>query len=172
MGLSLWYYIAAIAIFAFIQWKRKKLSISILVSYIFLVLSTTVFSRQSRETVAYNSIPLKFLLAEDEWTRQDYLRQMWANAVMFIPFGFLMPHVFKHKKGDKVLFKILGILLTIITSLFISAGIEYLQLSLKRGYSEIDDVIGNMFGTVIGIIIYVMYPIWTRQHKVHMNRNC
>ena len=83
-----------------------------------------------------------------------------------------MPHVFKHKKGDKVLFKILGILLTIITSLFISAGIEYLQLSLKRGYSEIDDVIGNMFGTVIGIIIYVMYPIWTRQHKVHMNRNC
>jgi len=172
MGLSLWYYIAAIVIFIFFQWKWKKVPISILVPYIFLVLSTTVLSRHSSESVAFDFTPLKFLVAADEWTRQDYLRQMWANAVMFMPIGFLIPQVFRYKKVDKVLFMILGIMLAIMASLFLSVGIEYLQLRFKRGYSEVDDVIGNMFGTVIGIIIYVIYKNLMRKYKSHMHKDC
>lgn len=169
MGLSLLYYIVAISMLFILQWKWKKLPISILVPYLFLILSTTVFARQSRETVTFDATPLKFLLTDDEWTRYDFLRQMWANAIMFIPIGFLMPQAFSRKKKVGIFIKLFSVCLTIVASLLLSIGIEYLQLRLKRGYSEADDIISNMIGVLTGIVIYVIVSKFREQNKSHKN---
>ena len=67
-----------------------------------------------------------------------------GNIFVFIPFGFLGIFFEKLKKA-KFLFPvfILGI-----------CFIEFLQFITKRGYAEIDDVILNTMGVVIGFWVY------------------
>ena len=167
MGLSLLYYFVAISMFVILQWKWKKLSFSILIPYLFLILSTTIFSRQPIDTSTYNPMLLKFLRADNEWSRHDYLREMWANAIMFIPFGFLIPQVFRRKNEVRVIINVMSVCLTIAVSLILSIGIEYMQLRLKRGYSESDDILSNMIGVLIGIVIYVIVSIVKKKIETH-----
>lgn len=67
-----------------------------------------------------------------------------ANAVIFIPFGILVPKVFYE---INTLWKM--ILVTFITSVCI----EIIQYILACGYSEVEDVIMNVAGGVIGYLI-------------------
>ena len=67
-----------------------------------------------------------------------------ANALIFIPFGILVPKVFR---GVNTLWKM--ILITFITSVCI----EVIQYVFACGYSEVEDVIMNVVGAVIGYLI-------------------
>ncbi len=67
-----------------------------------------------------------------------------ANAIIFIPFGILIPKVFY---GVNTLWKM--ILITFITSLCI----EVIQYVLVCGYSEAEDVIMNVIGGAVGYLI-------------------
>ena len=47
----------------------------------------------------------------------------------------------------------------------ISATIETLQFFLKRGFAEVDDVMHNMVGCVIGYGVYKLFQVsWIRFH--------
>ena len=131
-------------------------------------MSTTVFARQSIKTVTFDSTLLKFLLTDDEWTRNDYLRQMWANAIMFIPIGFLTLQLFRREKEDRLLIKGLVVCSALIINLLISGLIEYLQLKFKCGYSEADDIISNTIGASIGIVLNEI--VW-KVRKKYESRN-
>lgn len=61
---------------------------------------------------------------------------------MFVPVGLLIPIIWKLK--DKTI---------ILLGMFISLSIEISQLFLNRG-TDIDDLIFNTFGTIIGLVIY------------------
>jgi glycopeptide antibiotics resistance protein len=74
------------------------------------------------------------------------------NVIMLIPVGFLLPAC--KKNGAKSGIGIRGIML--ITFL-ISLTIEMLQLVLKRGLFEFDDMFHNTLGGVIGYGIYVLF---------------
>lgn len=67
-----------------------------------------------------------------------------CNIILFIPFGFL-GLIFKYFKSIKFLFPF-----------FISAIIfmEFLQTFSGRGYGEVDDVILNTIGMLIGFAIF------------------
>lgn len=67
-----------------------------------------------------------------------------ANLVIFIPFGILVPKVFR---GVNTVWKMA--LVTFITSVCI----ELIQYVLACGYSEVEDVIMNVAGGVIGYLI-------------------
>lgn len=67
-----------------------------------------------------------------------------ANLVIFIPFGILAPKVFY---GINTLWKI--ILVTLVTSVCI----ETIQYILACGYSQVEDVIMNVAGGLIGYLI-------------------
>ena len=67
-----------------------------------------------------------------------------ANLVIFIPFGILVPKVFRIV--DTVW---LMALITFVTSVCI----ELVQFMLKCGYSEVEDVIMNVAGGVVGYLI-------------------
>lgn len=67
------------------------------------------------------------------------------NVLLFIPYGFLSPWAFKVLRR----FFRCGAF-GFLTSL----GIELLQLATQRGYFQIDDILTNGLGTVIGYLLF------------------
>ncbi len=67
-----------------------------------------------------------------------------ANLVIFIPFGILVPKVFRGINSVWAM-----ALITFMTSVVI----EIVQFMLACGYSEVEDVIMNVAGGVIGYLI-------------------
>lgn len=67
-----------------------------------------------------------------------------ANLVIFIPFGILVPKVFRG---------INSVWAMALVTLMTSVVIEIVQFMLACGYSEVEDVIMNVAGGVIGYLI-------------------
>lgn len=74
------------------------------------------------------------------------LKMIFLNFLLFAPYGFLLPIVFKNSKWSYKKIIVIGFATTII--------IEILQVFAGR-FSEIDDILTNGFGTLVGYIIYV-----------------
>lgn len=68
-----------------------------------------------------------------------------ANILVFIPLGF-----FVSNKNSKNVFKTLVICLPVILS------IELIQLFFKIGFFDVDDIILNFLGALIGLIINLL----------------
>ncbi|ALS29429.1 VanZ-like protein [Paenibacillus sp. 32O-W] len=67
-----------------------------------------------------------------------------GNVLVFLPFGIFLPLLFKKCKSlSKV----------VVASVSISFSIEVLQLVLKIGQFDIDDVILNVMGSIIGFLL-------------------
>lgn len=79
-----------------------------------------------------------------------------GNVVVFIPFGFLLPYVIKHGRNFFVMF--------IHAFLFVS-GIEVFQLFSAFGAFDVDDILLNCFGAVLGYLIYRRYESLKRRHN-------
>lgn len=81
------------------------------------------------------------------------------NIILFVPFGILFPMVFK--KWIRWF--------TIPAGALISAGIEYTQLVTGRGYCQIDDLVTNTAGAVIGFLIfwiaYSLHLVWIKREE-------
>lgn len=71
-----------------------------------------------------------------------FLISFLGNIGMFIPIGLLIPVIWKLK--DETI---------ILIGFLISLSIEISQLFLNRG-TDIDDLLFNTFGTIIGLVIY------------------
>lgn len=152
MGISPVYYLIAVAIFLLIYKTWKKISVSLLITYCFLIFATTVLARTSRENVSYNLTPFR-LFQIDEWrSKHELMLQIKANVLMFVPIGFLLMLIGIELKGKLV--RTIYIIAVIVTGFLISALIEYMQYKLHRGLCEVDDVVHNTIGTVIGVVLY------------------
>ena len=101
----------------------------------------------SRFVTETNFTPFKVIVyyVKNAHSYNDWFtKNLAANIIMFMPFGFLAPLFMKRNKVWQIL--IYGI----ITSFLI----EVLQVGLAVGTGDIDDVILNAFGTLIGFGIY------------------
>lgn len=80
--------------------------------------------------------------------RGDFIRQIVLNVIMTIPFGFLLPLI----KNKTSLIKIM------LYTFLLSLGIEILQpLVNDFRSSDITDLITNVFGGVLGYILYFLF---------------
>jgi glycopeptide antibiotics resistance protein len=103
--------------------------------------------------IIFNYIPFNFIIDifEKSSSNHQLIRQVVGNVVLFGPYGFLVPLIFLKFDSFKKL-----IVLGIITSL----SIELIQLitSLLMGFTyriaDIDDIICNTTGTLIGYCAY------------------
>ena len=68
-----------------------------------------------------------------------------GNICAFSPLGFFIPLLFDEHKG---------LVKTLAISLIISASFEFIQYQFNLGSCDIDDIILNIFGTIIGFIVY------------------
>ena len=79
--------------------------------------------------------------------RGDFLRQVFLNVIMTLPFGFLFP-LTQNKRAK------LG--MTVFFCFLMSLGIELLQPFFDRS-SDITELITNVAGGVLGYGLYVMF---------------
>ncbi len=140
----------AVLIVLFIYLFSRRVAISFLISYAFLILSVTLLSRRPSTICRVNLVPFwsyKNLLIDGE-----IREQIIANIALFIPIGFIIPYVINWKKG-------------IAASVLFSALIEFLQLVFHRGLFEIDDVISNTIGILIGFCFFALTKALKRCFK-------
>ena len=72
------------------------------------------------------------------------LRNIILNILLFIPFGYLLPSLFPRLRWWQV----------VLLGLAFSLCIELLQLITKLGYADVDDLINNTLGAVIGFLCF------------------
>lgn len=116
----------------------------LLAEYIALVYSSTVFFRAIRNRSDYDFTPFWSYAAYMNGKEPNALVENLANVIVFIPVGLLLGVAFRGVSWMKVL----GI------GCGISVGIEILQLLFKRGFCELDDVMHNTLGCLIGYGVY------------------
>lgn len=73
--------------------------------------------------------------------------ELLGNVLMFIPAGWLLPRIFPTMR------KFFPFLLICIISILL---VETLQLFTLLGHFDVDDVILNLIGMIIGYILYIL----------------
>ena len=80
-----------------------------------------------------------------------FIKNLVCNIIMFMPYGFLFPFIMK---GDKNI----GVKV-ILSGCMVSVVIEIFQYVTALGQCDIDDVILNTVGVVLGYAIYRIIDI-------------
>ena len=134
-----------IGLLIFIKWKgfRKGIrfaSLLALVEYVALIYCSTVLFRVTRGIHKYDFHPF--------WSNNDptLFVENVMNVVVFVPVGLLMGIAFKDIRWWQVLLIGCGI----------SVSIETLQFVFMKGFSELDDVMHNTLGCMIGYGVYAL----------------
>jgi glycopeptide antibiotics resistance protein len=131
----------------------QSIALTSLTTYVFLVFSSTVFSRTPTDDYSY-----EWMLF---WSYREIMRGseslFWEdifNVLMLLPVGVLasivMKPEMKGKETNRLFFAVM--LIGFLTSLII----EILQLVTKRGLFEFDDIFHNTLGVAIGELGYWM----------------
>ena len=121
---------------------RKELLMLCFVVYILLLYYVVTFQDNNYGT--NNWIPFKEIFRYNITSRL-FIKNVFGNILLFIPFGIFTPYILKNKTVFPIAF--LGLL--------VSCAIEFAQMSIGRT-ADVDDVILNTIGTIIGYIIFYL----------------
>jgi glycopeptide antibiotics resistance protein len=123
--------------------RKQAIALVLLTTYIFLVFASTVFSRTATSQYTYELIPFwsyrKILQGSESLFWEDIF-----NVLMLLPVGIFVPIVITGGEKERLFFRVLRI------GFLISFTIEILQLVMKRGLFEFDDMFHNTLGVAIG----------------------
>lgn len=115
----------------------------LVVEYVILLLSTTVLFRSYHKNLKYNFRPF--------WSYESILDggekllpEIIMNVVVFVPLGLLLGCAFRSMTWWKVM----------MIGMFVSGAVETMQFIYKRGFAEVDDVMHNTIGCLMGFGIY------------------
>lgn len=138
--------------------KREKLLVMLFIFYSVFVVWMTLIIREPRLTARVFE-PRLFWAIKSWISGTDNGKvetiQYIQNILFFIPFGFLFPL----KKWNQVFF----------SALFTSTVIEVLQYIFNLGWCEIDDVISNTTGALIGFGLKIAFEKIYRKNR---GKNC
>lgn len=104
----------------------------------------------SQRISGINFIPFKTIVPylKGEPSVRIAAENLLGNIFAFSPLGFLLPLLFKRYERLKNVFWI---------SFFISLLIELLQLICYLGSCDIDDIILNVLGSIMGLGVYLLF---------------
>ena len=148
--------------------KSKLMILAILMIYIAILAKLTLFRSPMNEIMegwTYNTVLSKVSTANFELFRtiKMYINMLprpiaiinlAGNVVCFVPLGFLPPYLFKHRTR---------IPRTIIFGFFVTVFIEVTQLITGIGEFDVDDILLNAVGVIIGRALYAL----VRRSKGH-----
>lgn len=126
-----------------------KLCSALLLSVCLVILFLTVFSRNSGARTGVRLIPFwsyRKALVGLKKGRYYFFKQIVLNIILFIPMGIILPYL-TEKAGIK------KYLVFFFAGLAFSLFIEIMQYVLKLGVFDMDDLIGNSLGCMLGVLI-------------------
>ena len=117
----------------------------ILAAYLAANMYLTILSRPTR---IYHHMELTpFWSYVGALKRAELREEILLNIILYIPFGYLVHYAFPKLKWWTVV--CMGFLLSAFT--------ETVQLFFKLGLCEVDDLISNTLGTLVGVGLYKGY---------------
>lgn len=143
----------------------QKMATVVFVLYIFVVIYITLLGRTGNQELHISLVPfwsywvmlrgVFHALRQCDW--QGVIREVsgigypaWSslalNILLFVSLGLLLPIVKESFGSLKKVF---------ISGFLFSLSIEVTQILTKRGWFDVDDVINNTLGAVIGFILYL-----------------
>ena len=138
--------VAALVIFTrkgVIYIQLKRMLTVMFAEYLVLLLCFTIIFRE--ENVVYEKVrlvPYKDYFANN----MDLLKDALMNVMMFVPVGFCTSVLLRRPMWLKIL----------LLSGILSCCIELSQFVLSRGFCDINDVMNNMFGGLLGYWTYCL----------------
>ena len=156
-GIALGLFIVG-SVIAFIKKDRNEgLGISarlFLLFYVVVLYCSTVFFRT---TTTIKHFPFDFFwhyeANGEKWI--SLFPEVLLNVAVFIPIGLLFGVAFRRIKGWQV----------ILAGMGISVGIELFQWFFRKGFADVDDVMHNVLGCVVG---YMVYWVLRRRRRFEM----
>lgn len=128
----------------------------------YLVFFSKEFGRQAHTDMRYNIVPFRTITNYYYYsTRKGFIINIFGNLLAFMPLGVLWPVVFK-QPYDKIYVHII-----FLWSFTISLFIELIQVLSKVGAFDVDDLILNTLGGVIG---YLLYKLLSKRYKNALRR--
>lgn len=82
----------------------------------------------------------------------------FGNVLLFVPLGILLPYFWKAQRNP---------LFFLLTTLLLITGVEVSQGLLLLGTCDIDDLILNMIGSLIGYVLYMTAHLICKKRKLH-----
>ena len=130
---------------------RKKVNIAFFFISAVIIILLTLINRVTKNRSNYlipfqNVIPLTIYR----------IQQITLNTLLFVPIGTSLPFCLNAKTTKPIRSAIiLGFVLTI--------SIEFLQLVLKRGTFETEDIITNTLGTAVGTLSFCIFTWYSKK---------
>ncbi len=142
-------------------WKKIILRL-LFVGYLFILMSATILRKHGGFYSEYNLHLFRAWV--EAWN--NYSVMNWANVLLnvalFVPLGGLLPLLWKKCKQWYIAIPIgFGTSLTI----------ELIQLIIRRGICDVDDLFANTLGTAIGFLC-IMAILSLRNEKGHKMKPC
>jgi glycopeptide antibiotics resistance protein len=146
--------------------KKRLTSTFILIAYSAILVKLVVFKinlikighlrfKFSGEEVSQaNFVPFKTIMSYllGEHGRLIGIANLAGNIILFVPIGFLVPLVYRKMTWQK------SLALAVVASL----AIEGIEVLLRVGIFDIDDVILNVLGVMMGYWVFAILAKWAR----------
>lgn len=123
---------------------HKEFSKLLFIIYILLLYELLTRSELNHNS-GFNLVPFTEILRYPVGSNGFYLNVI-GNIVIFIPFGYFISTYIKPKK----------ILPIILVSFLSSTTVEFVQSCIGRSF-DVDDIILNVVGAIIGFLLYVSF---------------
>lgn len=138
--------------------KPKPIKIiinSVFISYILMVIYLTLMNNEYMAAGAggINLIPFYFGDSTDKYYSLATDYGIFGNILLFIPYGLLIPFIIKKRR-----------IFCLIVPLVTSVAIEIIQIPIGRT-CDINDVICNEFGALIGLCVFFMFEFIIKRIK-------
>ena len=126
--------------------EMNKTILALLMTYLLVVLFVTLLSRQGQHNTSVIMELELFRALKMQDT--DVLRHLLQNAALFVPLGVLLPLL--HRSLRSVWWALLG-------GAALSTMIETTQLVLAVGQCDVNDILTNALGAVLGYGVFWLF---------------
>lgn len=126
--------------------STKLVPTTFFIAYLALLLKLIVFKHSSNAALmGENFIPLAtidmYLSGKPSWAMA--IQNLVGNIILFMPLGLLLPIMYQRITWAHVF----------IAGIALSLALETLQLMLRIGSFDVDDIILNVFGVLLGLAV-------------------
>jgi glycopeptide antibiotics resistance protein len=106
------------------------------------------FTKDYRYNLEFLKEIKRFIRYRQQLGMESFIVNIIGNVFVFMPMGFLLPIIRK---------KYNNFICILLISIIISLSVELLQLVTKVGIFDVDDILMNSVGSVLGYLMFVIY---------------
>ena len=144
-----------------IRWTGVLLFVIYLILLLYFLFFSEAYGRVTGEfrEFRYNLRPFfeirRFWKYRDVVGEKSFLSNIFGNVIGFVPFGLILPVILPRMQNG---------FLIVLSGFWLSLCVEVIQLVTKVGCFDVDDLILNTLGALLGYIGFVILNQIRRRH--------